>query len=191
MTDDRKERFGDLYELARPKILAYVLRRRSSPADVADIVAEVFTIAWRRFDDMPGGDANLLWLYVTARHVLANHGRSLRRHSAAVDRVAEQLSRAATYAEPADEAAVVAQLCLASLPEEDREILMLAGWEGLTSSELGEILRCTPTAARIRLHRARARLRAEVTGNTPEKSATALRHSSTAPAPCGATPREA
>jgi RNA polymerase sigma-70 factor, ECF subfamily len=191
MTDDRKERFADLYQFARPKILAYVLRRRSSPADVADIVAEVFTIAWRRFEDMPGGDANLLWLYVTARHVLANHGRSLRRYSAAVERVAEQLARTATHAEPADEAAIVAQLCLASLPEDDREILMLAGWEGLTSSELGEILRCTPTAARLRLHRARARLQAAVLDNTSASSSVALRDSSIEPAPCAATPREA
>jgi RNA polymerase sigma-70 factor (ECF subfamily) len=191
MTDDRKERFADLYQFARPKILAYVLRRRSSPADVADIVAEVFTIAWRRFEDMPGGDANLLWLYVTARHVLENHGRSLRRYSAAVGRVAEQLARTATHVEPADEAAIVAQLCLASLPEDDREILMLAGWEGLNSSELGEVLRCTPTAARLRLHRARARLRVEVFDNTPASSSVALGHSSTEPAPCAATPREA
>jgi RNA polymerase sigma-70 factor, ECF subfamily len=191
MTDDRKERFGDLYQFARPKILAYVLRRRSSAADVADIVAEVFTIAWRRFDDMPGGDANLLWLYVTARHVLANHGRSLRRHSAAVERVAEQLARAATYVEPADEDAIIAQLCLAALPEDDREILMLAGWEGLSSRELGEILRCTPTAARIRLHRARARLQAEVVDNAPVKSSVALRPSIKDSAPCAAMPKEA
>ena len=190
MRDDRKERFADLYQFARPKILAYVLRRRSSPADVADIVAEVFMIAWRRFDDMPGGDADLLWLYVTARHVLANHRRSLRRHSAAVERVSEQLARTETFAEPADEAAMVAQLCLASLPEDDREILMLAGWEGLTSRELGEILRCTSTAARIRLHRARARLQAEVVDNTPAKSPAPLRHALKEPAPCAATPTE-
>lgn len=191
MTDDRTERFADLYEVARPKILAYVLRRTSSTADVADVVAEVFTIAWRRFDDMPGGDANLLWLYVTARHVLGNHGRSLRRYSAAVERVAEQLARTATYVEPADEAAVAAQICLASLSEEDREILMLAGWEGLSSSELGAVLRCTPTAARIRLHRARAHLRAEVVDNTPVKSSPALGYSSEDAAPCAASPREA
>jgi RNA polymerase sigma-70 factor, ECF subfamily len=190
MRDDRKERFADLYQSARPKILAYVLRRRSSPADVADIVAEVFTIAWRRFDEMPGGDANLLWLYVTARHVVANYGRSLRRYSAAVERVAEQLARTVAYVEPADEVTILAQLRLASLPEVDREILMLAGWEGLSSSELGEVLRCTPTAARIRLHRARARLQAEVIDNTPVKSP-ALEDSSKEAAPCAATPGEA
>jgi RNA polymerase sigma-70 factor (ECF subfamily) len=191
MTVDRKERFADLYEIARPRILAYVLRRKSSPADVADIVAEVFTIAWRRFDDMPGGDANLLWLYVTARHVLGNHGRSLRRYSAAVERVAEQLARTATYVEPADEAAVAAQLSLASLPEDDREILMLAGWEGLSSSELGAVLGCTPSAARLRLYRARARLRAEVVDIVPTRPAADIQDSSNEPAPCAATPTEA
>jgi Sigma-70, region 4 len=37
---------------------------------------------------------------------------------------------------------------------------MLAAWEGLGSRELGRVLKCSPVAARARLHRARARLRA-------------------------------
>ncbi len=54
------------------------------------------------------------------------------------------------------------ELCLKILPENDREVLMLAGWEGLNASEMGRVLGCSPTAARIRLHRARSRLKEEV-----------------------------
>jgi len=37
---------------------------------------------------------------------------------------------------------------------------MLAGWEGLSASQLAYTLERSPLAARIRLHRARARLAA-------------------------------
>lgn len=38
-------------------------------------------------------------------------------------------------------------------------MIALAAWEGLAAAELGQALGCSPTAARIRLHRARARLK--------------------------------
>ena len=47
-----------------------------------------------------------------------------------------------------------------SLTEEDRELLALQGWEGLSAGEIATVLGCTGNAARIRLHRARRRLRA-------------------------------
>ena len=81
MSEAREDRFCALYEWTRPQILAYVLRRTASRDDAADVVAETFEIAWRRLDDVPSGQAGLLWLYVTARYVLANHGRRVRRRS--------------------------------------------------------------------------------------------------------------
>ena len=53
---------------------------------------------------------------------------------------------------------------------------MLVGWEGLRSAELARLLGCSPTAARIRLHRARARLIAE-------HGAAWARHETTGPLP--------
>jgi RNA polymerase sigma-70 factor, ECF subfamily len=48
---------------------------------------------------------------------------------------------------------------LAALSEAEREVLMLAAWEELSSSEAARVLGCSATAYRIRLHRARKRLR--------------------------------
>jgi DNA-directed RNA polymerase specialized sigma24 family protein len=44
-----------------------------------DAVAEVFLTAWRRLDAVPEGDAARVWLYATARRVIANQRRSGRR----------------------------------------------------------------------------------------------------------------
>ena len=69
---DREERFLSLYAAACPLVLAYALRRAASPQDAADVCAETFAIAWRRLDELPDGQAATMWLYATARKVLAN-----------------------------------------------------------------------------------------------------------------------
>ena len=48
---------------------------------------------------------------------------------------------------------------LGMLAESDREVLLLAAWEQLEPAEIATVLGITKTAARSRLHRARARLR--------------------------------
>ncbi len=169
MSDSRQDQFSALYGWACPLIAAYALRRTSSREDAADIVSETFEIAWRRFDDVPTGRAALLWLYVTARYVLANHGRRTRRREAIVALLAEELEGVQTRIAPPDEDAVTMRSCLKSLLTDDREVLMLAGWEGLTASEIGRVLGCSPTAARIRLHRARSRLKDEMAGRTTQR----------------------
>jgi RNA polymerase sigma factor (sigma-70 family) len=162
MSSSREDRFCLLYEWTRPPIIAYALRRTASREDAADVVAETFEIAWRRLDVIPAGEAGLLWLYVTARYVLANHGRRLRRRDDMTARLADELRGVSLRVEAPDEESLVMQSCLNSLSPDERELLMLAGWEGLNAAELGRVLGCSPTAARIRLHRARGRLKAEM-----------------------------
>lgn len=149
-----------LYDLTRPKIIAYAIRRTPTVEDAADVVAETYTIAWRRFDDVPSGEPSLLWLYATARRVAANSNRRYRRQGDLVERMREEFGAAAMRHAPMGdpESAVGARAILDQLSDDDRELLMLSGWEGLDSAQLGIVLGCSPTAARIRLFRARSRL---------------------------------
>jgi RNA polymerase sigma factor (sigma-70 family) len=162
MSDARAERFTTLYEETRSRIVAYAMRRTASREDAADVVADVYAVAWQKFDEVPEGHAGLLWLYATARHLLANRRRRLRRNSMLVERIASELGDVPFADAPQDEERLVALLCLRSLPDDQREVLMLASWEGLNAAEIGRVLNCSPVAARIRLHRARAQLRAEM-----------------------------
>ncbi|MGA3220547.1 MAG: sigma-70 family RNA polymerase sigma factor [Acidimicrobiales bacterium] len=163
MTTGREERFRRLFDQGRWPVLAYALRRTRSAEDAADVLAETFAIAWRRLDDVPPDPLALSWLYGTARGVVANLGRRTATRSALVERLGVELSRREQV--PADsvlsEPGILAK-ALARLNEDDREVLMLAAWEELGSKELGQALGCSPTAARLRLHRARARLRAHL-----------------------------
>lgn len=158
MTEERQERFDALYRSTRAKILAYALRRVPSTEDAADVLAETFTVAWRKLEQAPAGDAALLWLYGIAHNVVLNDGRSRRRRSQLVGRIAQQIPETQWWSVARDEDRLVALMCLARLPRDDREVLMLVAWEGLAPSAIATVLGCSPGAARARIHRARRRL---------------------------------
>ncbi|MGH8995096.1 MAG: RNA polymerase sigma factor [Acidimicrobiales bacterium] len=169
MQDERRERFDTLYRLASAKILAYALRRAPSAEDAADVAAETFTIAWRRLDQVPVGEEAILWLYVVARNVLHNEHRRRHRRTELIERVALHVPESAWRSLPRDEEGLVALLCLRALSEEEREVLMLTAWEGLRPAEIARVLGCSPSAARVRLHRARRRLRQAIAGTTRDE----------------------
>ena len=156
--ESREERFRRLYETGRARVVAYAMRRTINNEDAADVVAETFAIAWRRIDDIPHGEREVPWLYAVARRLIANRVRRDSTQSAITQRLAQQLAMSGIRDVEPDSGRLSALTALSQLSEEDREILMLVAWDGLTSREIGWMISCTPTAARIRLHRARARL---------------------------------
>ncbi|WP_245666718.1 RNA polymerase sigma factor [Actinomadura latina] len=153
--DDRRRRFEEVYAANRAQILGYALRRTTDPQDAADVLAETFLTAWRRLDDVPPGAQARLWLYGVARRVLANHHRGERRRSALAADLGSRLRAAVAGHDPADLADVAA--AFRTLPDGDRELLSLVGWEGLDHGEIAAVLGCSRNAVRIRLHRARRR----------------------------------
>jgi RNA polymerase sigma-70 factor (ECF subfamily) len=158
MSEDRRQRFDALFTAYAPDIVAYCGWRASSPTDAQDAVADVFLTAWRRLDSVPEGDAARVWLYATARRVLANQRRSKRRHAALQERLAAEPPVAVS--EPLDSEAALVHEALLRLGARDREVLLLAEWEGLTPAQIGTVVGCLAVTARGRLHRARRRFRA-------------------------------
>jgi RNA polymerase sigma factor (sigma-70 family) len=147
-------------------VLGYVLRRIDSPDAVAEVFAETFLVAWRRLDQVPEGEGARLWLFAVARRVLANYRRGEQRRMVLADRLREEL--ASTLAsEPAPAADSTAATAFRSLGDSDRELLALSGWEGLDPGEIATVLGCSRNAARIRLHRARHRLRSALAAADP------------------------
>src|SRR3954447_23336556 len=151
-------RFSHLYRENARELLGYALRRSSDPDDAADVVAETFLVAWRRLGDVPLDCEARLWLYGTARRVLANQDRGGRRRDRLTERLREELRRELPAQGTVQRSAFLE--ALAQLREADRELLMLIGWEELTPSEAARALGISSRAARTRLHRARRRLRA-------------------------------
>jgi RNA polymerase sigma factor (sigma-70 family) len=175
---ERRRRFDALFASYNPDILAYCGWRAGSASDAQDAAAEVFLTAWRRLDELPAGDAARVWLYATARRVIANQRRSNRRRVALYERLA--LDAASVPPEPLSsiqEEALVHE-ALRCLGSRDREVLLLAEWEDLSPAQIAAVLGCLAMTARGRLHRARRRfrtvfedLRARDDGEQPRREA--------------------
>jgi RNA polymerase sigma-70 factor (ECF subfamily) len=160
-----ERRFEEIYEAHYDAISRYALRRTRSPDDAVDVLSETFLTAWRRLDDVPDGDGTLLWLYGVARRVLANHHRGAARREMLAGRLrAEFIAAASSERQPGAQQVVAKELRAAfgRLPDDDRELLALTGWEGLRPAEIAEVLGCRAAGVRVRLHRARKRLAAEL-----------------------------
>jgi RNA polymerase sigma factor (sigma-70 family) len=157
---ERARRFDVLFATYSADIVAYCGWRAPSASDAQDAVADVFLTAWRRLDQLPEGDAARVWLYATARRVIANHRRSSRRRVALQERLA--LEAAARPQEPPspDPEETLVHAALRRLRPRDREVLLLAEWEGLSPAQIAAVLGCLTVTARGRLHRARRRFQA-------------------------------
>jgi RNA polymerase sigma-70 factor (ECF subfamily) len=153
---ERKRRFDALFASYSSDIVAYCSWRAPSASDAQDAVAEVFLTAWRRLEELPRGDAARVWLYATARRVIANQRRSTRRRKALEERLALEASLPTTH----DPEETLVHEALRRLESADREVLLLAEWEGLSPAEIASVVGCLPVTVRGRLHRARRRFRA-------------------------------
>lgn len=148
------EEFEQLYRSTAPELFGY-LRRRTA-IDAEDLVAEVFTTAWRRRSDLPGPEMRRAWLFGTARRLLLSESRR-RRHDH------EMVEHLAAVPEPlggatgSDRARAVTS-ALGRLDPDDREIIQLVEWERLSPAEVAVVLGIRPGTARVRLHRARQSL---------------------------------
>jgi len=160
MSDDRltrAERFRVLFEAHYPRLLAYSLRRTRTEADAHDVVAETFTVAWRRFDDLPPEDRRLPWLYGVARRVLANQRRSATRQDQVAGRMASE-GVVGGYRAERSEASERVREQMGHLRPDDQELIRLAVWEELPHDQIAAVFGISVNAVGIRLHRARSRL---------------------------------
>jgi RNA polymerase sigma-70 factor (ECF subfamily) len=139
-------------------VAAYARRRGHADAEAA--AAEVMTIAWSRLAYVPRDDPRP-WLFATARNVVLADRRRARPVSASVEAAAET---------EVLELDPELQSALQSLSYVDREALLLVAWEDLTPSQAARSLGINPTAFRVRLLRARRRLRAKLDGAADRRS---------------------
>jgi RNA polymerase sigma-70 factor (ECF subfamily) len=164
-------RFERLWAAHRDAVWAYAARRVG--ADRApDVVHETFLVAWRRLDDVPSAAAP--WLLAVARHVILHERRGAARRAQLDERLAGLAPESTEHPERDGELFRAAR----ELPLADRELLALIAWDGLSVGEAAVVLGWRPVTARVRLHRARHRLAAQLADRTPAAPSTTA-----APAP--------
>jgi RNA polymerase sigma factor (sigma-70 family) len=156
----RRARFEAVYAEYHTAIHAYVYRRLpEATADVPDVVAEVFTVAWRRLDKVPSGSDARLWLYGVARRSVADYQRGKQRRLRLVDRLRRDTRTQPTGSDAADRDHDLLSDAIERLPDKDREVLRLVLWDGCSHGEAATMLGCSVHAVAVRLHKAKSRLR--------------------------------
>jgi RNA polymerase sigma-70 factor (ECF subfamily) len=158
--------FGCFYRRHEALVLAYAFHRCRNASDVADLVGDTFIGALRsagRFDERDG-DA-VPWLLTIAWRALAHQRRSFLRRQRLTHRLASLPTFCADEAEAVAAALDASRLApelsaaLRTLPPKDQELLMLVHRDGLAPTQAGRVVGMNANTARLRLSRARARLR--------------------------------
>jgi RNA polymerase sigma-70 factor (ECF subfamily) len=159
--------FEAVYEAYRPRLFSF-LARLSGRRDVAeDLLEETWLRLVTRASDLTDDTRLGPWLYTVARNLFA----SWCRHRALDDHRLFDLALAWPGARPCEspfEAAARGETerrleaSLARLPQGDRELLLLVGFEEVSPSEAASVFGLAPEALRKRLQRARERLALEM-----------------------------
>lgn len=153
MLSERELAFIAIHKDSYPRVFRFVRRRVESAEVAEELAADVFRVVWQKWADEPRSD--LAWLLTIARNLVGNAYRSRDRQQALQDKL--RTAAVVRFGGGSDNVAV--QDALARLREKDRDVLQLAYWDELSIAEIAGVLQCSESAAKVRLHRARAAFR--------------------------------
>jgi RNA polymerase sigma-70 factor (ECF subfamily) len=158
-------RFGAIFD-RHATVLHRYLVRRLGPDDADTMVGEIFRIAFEKRDTFdPQRVTARPWLYGIATNLLAKHRRREARRIRATGRLAGQRLAPLDATDSVTDRLVAAEQwqrvadAVTSLPERERDALLLHVWEGLSYDDVASALGVPVGTVRSRLNRARRRLR--------------------------------
>lgn len=161
--------FTKIFGRYHGRIHRYVVALLPNRAEAEDITQETFLRAYRKLSTLrdPGGLSS--WLYRIATNLCYDSFRQTASRPqtqelggpedqdapAMVDSDSPRLDQALAR----QEMSTCVQRYLEDLPDHYRAVIMLHDLEGLTNAEIATMLGCSLATAKIRLHRARQKLR--------------------------------
>ncbi len=151
--------FNAVYSAYYPRILRYIARL-VGPGEAEDVSQEVFIKISRSLGDYRGEGLSS-WVY----RIATNAAMDRRRQPNPIPIPAEEESMVPDCAEPTDQHLIRAEMSecvhglIDELPDTYRAVLILSEIEGLADAEIASVVGATLETIKIRLHRARRRLR--------------------------------
>lgn len=161
--EDESERliFEDVArELSNP-VLHYLERYVGERASADDLWQETLLRVHRGLSTFGGKSSIKTWVFSIASRVAADYHRQPGRKARTVELDDEQADLGLSTDERlvVDEMNECVRQVINGLPDAYREALVLHDIEGLTVDQTAEVLDCTVATAKIRIHRARLRLK--------------------------------
>ena len=163
--------FEALYDRCAPTVYSLLLRTLKREEDADEVLQETFTQAWRqagRFD--PARGTAIAWLIQLARSRAIDRIRARRIRSGKEEAAALENSSASrnVVRTTAHDDAVLAETrhrvrkALGTIPPDQREVVELAYFEGLTHTEIAARLGAPLGTVKTRIHLAMKKLRNEL-----------------------------
>ena len=157
--------WGQLVEATYRDVYTLCLRILGDPHDAAEATQDAYLKAWRGLSGFRGDSMFETWLYRVASNSALSKHRSRRRrqsHEAGVqDEVLTELPASGSVEATAGARIEVQALeaALAKLPEQHRTAVVLRDVYGMNIEEIATQLGISETAAKVRVHRARKKLK--------------------------------
>lgn len=155
----------------RRQVQRHILAMVRDLDEAEELTQDTYARALERADQLRDPQAALAWLYRIATTVTLDRLRQRRPPTVPLDTVAPAGAEAEQAAErtrapsllegalESSEMSACMQAYLAALPDDYRIAILLHDAHGLSNPEIAELLGCSLATAKIRVHRARARLR--------------------------------
>lgn len=168
--------FNHVYAIFHPKIRRY-LDRKVGEAEAEDLTQTVFIRVGQALQNFRGESSLATWIYRIAANVVADKVRSPSYRDNGQESPAEEMAAASTEAPnlwtgevpPAiDQNLIRKEMseCIRGvvekLPEQSCAVIKLSAFEGLKNGEIAELLGTSLETVKIRLHRARVRLKEDL-----------------------------
>jgi len=150
-----------MYGAYKGRIYTFLLRFVGDPELADDVTQETFAKAYGAFGSLTSGHRVLPWLYRIASNAAVDQLRRRSRfrwlHLGALTGTAEEPHVRDEHGRVPEREHI--QTVLRGIPSENAIALLLHAVEGYSYTEIAEIQRCTMTAVRSRIARARAAFR--------------------------------
>lgn len=133
--------------------------------DVEDAMQEVFVVVHKRLADYEERSSQRAWLYAICSRVSSKHRRSqLRRREATLAELPEvSIDPEQEHDIERQEALLLGRRLIDALPEKQRVVFLMYEVDHMPMNEVAAIIGCPIQTAYARLHKARERVRADLT----------------------------
>ncbi len=179
LAEGHQAALNDLMARHAEKLFHYLVRSLQDEDDASDLAQETFVRVYQHRTKFDPRQKFTTWLYAIASNLVRDRYRWRSRHPhVSMDAENEQTETSVkdtlTTAEAApdeqmqvEERAATVRKAVSALPEELKQPIILAVYEGLSQAEIAAILKCSVKAVETRIYRARQQLRAGLVGLMP------------------------
>jgi RNA polymerase sigma-70 factor, ECF subfamily len=172
LADGHDAALNELMDRHAEALFHFLVRALQNESDAEDLAQETFVRIHRNRSRFDLRQKFTTWMYAIASNLARDRYRWRSRHpqvsldaptsegKAGLENTLPSTDSTPDQVLQADECAAAVSEAVAELPEELRQPLILAVYQGLSQAEIGAVLRCSAKAVETRIYRARKQLRA-------------------------------